>query len=107
MICFMHVATIRHLNYSVSGTRVTSKQSQSHRNSNNNIDPRQSYNRAKFVRSCFKCVREFFFFYKYMETCQLSPFRMRELDPPQKKKEKEKRWYSHDLLDVLNDSIKF
>ena len=36
-----------------SNTSVTLKQGQGHQTWNDNVDPKQDYNRAKFERSCF------------------------------------------------------
>ena len=42
----------------ISDTPVTLKESQGHHTQNNNVNPKQSYNPAKFERFCFKGVRE-------------------------------------------------
>ena len=44
------------------------KQSQGHETWNDNVDPKQGYNQAKFERSCINGVRE-----KSEEICHLSP----------------------------------
>ena len=53
----------------ISDTPVTLKQSQGHQIYNDNVDPNQGYNLAKFERPSFDVVREkanvnFFFFFK-------------------------------------------
>ena len=40
----------------ISDTSVTLKQSKGHQTYNDNVDPKQGYNRAKFERSCFNSV---------------------------------------------------
>ena len=42
----------------ISDTTVTLKQSQGHQTLNDNVDPKQGYNHAKFERSCFNGLRE-------------------------------------------------
>ena len=42
----------------ISNTPVIFKQSQGHQTYNDNVDPQQGYNHAKFERSCFNGVRE-------------------------------------------------
>ena len=39
-------------------TPVTLKQSEGHQTQNDNTNPKQGYNQAKFERSCFNTVRE-------------------------------------------------
>ena len=39
-------------------TPVTLRQSQGHQTLNDNVDPKQAYNHAKFEKSCFHGVRE-------------------------------------------------
>ena len=66
----MYAATTQHLNYSgqkskkahfavyISDTPVILKQNQGHETYNENVDPKQGYNHAKFARSCNNTVRE-------------------------------------------------
>ena len=75
MIFLIHVATVQHLNYDTSNSReeskqevkkhnlhfvfltpVALKQSQDHQTYNENLDPEQGYNHAKFERSRFSSV---------------------------------------------------
>ena len=42
----------------ISVTPVTLKQSQGHQTYNENVDPEQGYNHAKFERSCFNSIPE-------------------------------------------------
>ena len=42
----------------ISDTPVTLKQSQGHQTYNDNVDPKQGYNHAKFERSCFNGVQK-------------------------------------------------
>ena len=42
----------------ISDTPVTFKQSQGHQLQNDNVDPKQGYNRPQFERSCFNGVQE-------------------------------------------------
>ena len=41
-----------------SDTPMTLKQSQGHQTYNDNVDPKEGYNYAKFERLCFKGVQE-------------------------------------------------
>ena len=42
----------------ISDTPVTLRQSQVHKTYNENVNPKQGYNHAKFERSCFNSVQE-------------------------------------------------
>ena len=76
----------------ISDTTVTLKQSQGHQTLNDNVDPKQGYNHAKFERSCFiNIVREKAKIQEE-EICQLSPLNMCD---------NQKQWYIHDLLYVI------
>ena len=71
----MYVATIQHLNDNGQEskkhnlqfmflTHVTLKRSQGHETYNENVDPVQDYNHAKFKRSCFKCLKKAAFLFQ-------------------------------------------
>ena len=64
-----------------SDAPVILKHSQSHQTYNDNVDPKQGYNHAKFEKSCFNGVRGkanvFCVFFK-MRKRQLSPLNMCE-----------------------------
>ena len=84
----------------ISDTPVTLKQGESHQTKNDNVDPKQGYNYAKFERSCFNGVREkhnIIFFVSNQEICKLSPLDMCY---------HQKRWYIYELLEILNNPMK-
>ena len=67
----------------ISGTHVTLKQSQGRKTEDDNANPKQGYNHAKFERSCFNVVRDkanvkVFSSSSNDEICQSSPLNMCE-----------------------------
>ena len=75
---------------------------QSHQTYNVNVDPKHVYNHAKFedltlTVSEKKTTSEVVFF-PNEEVCQLSPLN---------KYENQKKWYTHYLLDIINNCTKF
>ena len=85
----------------ISDTPVTLKQSQDHQIYNNNVDPKQGHNHAKFERSCFNGIRG---------KANVSFVLMRKCVnylPCPNVKIKHSGIYIHDLLDIINDHTKF
>ena len=95
----------------ISDTPVTFKQSQSHLTYNDNVDPKQGYNHAKFERSCFngvprkekkhslRCVVLFVcFVFQMRKYVHYLPWICVLI---------KKKWYIHGLPDMLNNPIKF
>ena len=64
----------------ISDTPVTLKQSQGYQIYNDDVDPKQGYNHAKFGRSCFHGVRERANVKSFStkKICQLPPLNMSE-----------------------------
>ena len=61
----------------ISDRPMTLKQSQSHQIQNDNVDPEEGYNHAKFERSSFNNVQERdLSLYSNDGMCQLSPLNM-------------------------------
>ena len=76
---------------------MTLRQSHSHQTSNQNVDPEQGYNHAKFKRSHLNSVQE---------RGNIKGFSCEEL-PPSNMCENQQQWYIHDLHDVINNHTKF
>ena len=71
----------------ISDTSLTLKQSQGYPTQNDNVDPKQGYNYAKFKRSCFNGVQEKVdLIFGNMSIISLEHV------------QKIKKWYIHDLL---------
>ena len=88
------------MQFAVSDTPMTLKQSQSHETQNDNVDPKQIHNYVKFQSSLYNGIREKADVrgFSNEEKCQLSSLNMYL---------KQKQWYIRDLLDVINDRSKF
>ena len=82
----------------ISDTPVTLIHSQGQQSYNENVDPEQGYNHAKFERVCFNGVQEKAnikeFLFSNKDMCELSPSNMCK---------NKKQWYIHDLLDLLHN----
>ena len=65
------------------------------------IKSKQGYNRAKFKRSCFNAAREKANFFLFFSKWTNVPFISLQYVWSSK------RWYIHNLLDVLNNYLKF
>ena len=84
----------------ISDTPVTFKQSQGHQTYNDNVNPKQGYNHAKFERTCSRSVKEKGNVkgFSNKEICPFSPLTMCK---------NQKQWHIYDLLDVINNCTKF
>ena len=108
IIFITYVATI-HLNGSREESKrhnlqyltpVTLKQSQFHQKNDENIDPTQGYNHAKFEESCFDSVWvkcELRSLFQARKNLNFLPWTCAKI----------KFWYIHNLLDVINNCTQF
>ena len=84
----------------ISDIPVTLKQSQGHQSYNDNVDPKQGYNHAKFERFCVNGVQENAIVKAFFTRGNMS---LTSFEHAQKSEQ----WYTHDLLEVINNCTKF